>query len=169
VISAKVELQFGGRSLGCFSRGELVELHSTIACVLEVDRELAIAWLSLKPVQRERINRILDAILRYFSDEFALGSGTGARQRRIACGLLLEFMPDVPVAAVAAAVRVSVPTVETNLRWLKKWEAESEGIRRDMGLLREWIKKALDTPPGNRLATALQGVIPPSGTGQKMR
>jgi hypothetical protein len=53
-MSARIELQFGGRSLGCFNRGELVELHSKIACVLEVEKELAIAWLSLKPMQRAR-------------------------------------------------------------------------------------------------------------------
>jgi len=144
---AKIDLLFGGRLLGTFSRGELLEIHSKIACALEVETELAVAWLSLKPEQRERVNRIVDAILRYFSQSFALGANAGARERRIAGALILEFAPDVPVAAVAAALRVSVPTVETNVRWLKKWEQSGEGVSRDMAELRKWIAKALDGQP----------------------
>ncbi len=154
---AKIELLFGGRSLGRFTRGDLVEFHSMIACLLEVEEELAGAWLSLKPEQKERVNRIVDAVLSYFSRSFALGANAGARQRRLACGLLLEFAPDVPVAAVAAAVRLTVPTVEANARWLKKWEGSSEGVNREMAQLRAWIAKALGAQPGTGLATGRQG------------
>ena len=150
---ARVILRVGGRSLGDFTRGELVELHSRIAIVLDVDKELAFAWLSLEEKERACMNAIVDAIARYFEQGFALGGNSDARQRRIACGLIREFAPSVSVAAVAAVLRVSASRVEANIHWLKEWE-KNEGVRSELDALRRCIRKALAVTPGSVVSEA---------------
>jgi hypothetical protein len=163
------ELQFGGRSLGKFTRAQLTRLHSMLSCVLEVELELAQAWLRLPDEQSELIGRIMDVMASFFSQRFALGTGTNARERRIACKVLREFAPDVPTEAIAAALRLCVPRVEANVRWLAGLEMKDEHVARDMATLRGYIRTALEALPQKPSCKGAEPAFPPSAPRRKSR
>jgi hypothetical protein len=149
MAAATIELRHRGKALGPFTRGELVDLHAQIGCILEVELESAQAWLALTRQQRERVARIVEVVIEECCESFTLGGNAG-KARRIACGLVREFEPDMPALVLAAALRVTVETVESNARWLASLDQrtgeKNEFLREWLNWLRARVKEALKQP-----------------------
>ena len=145
-MTAKVELILGGRSLGCFTRADLLELRAVVESALDMGAEKARAWLALKPEERERIKTVIEAVGSWFlQDEPELGALTG-RARRVCAGLVQDFVPAATDEAVAGLLHIRPAQVQASRRWISASEGTEGGLAKTLKMVRREIKIQLGRP-----------------------
>ena len=145
-MTAKIELILGGRSLGCFTRADLLELRAVVESALDMGSEKAMAWLALKLEDRERIKTVIEAVGAWFlQDEPALGALTG-RARRVCAGLVQDYVTAATDEAVAGLLRIKPAQVQASRRWLKAAEDTEGGLARTLHMVRRELKMRLRRP-----------------------
>jgi hypothetical protein len=148
--SKKFILKFGGRELGEFTRGELIDIHAVLDSHLKIGAAEAAAWRQMSPADRTRVAAVIDAVGEYFCSE--AGVILNGRSRHIAAGLMGEFAPTASDDGIAGALRIKPVQVAASRRWLQS-VGQDERLGRALAMVRGWIREKLKQPTATRQAS----------------